>query len=226
MSDKATLNKRLAETVAWLDALYGDCGPEHGSLVIISQSKRRILKAYPLGSPDQLVEAAKKMQSHEGCYAKINPMDIDKIRRRSNYAIGNQSEVQTIVSLHLDVDAGKEGYLSRNAAKWAINQMPLKASMIINSQHKKGGFHAYWLLQPHLITDEKDRSRCHAIAKRWQDRLKELCVGKLDSTSNLDRVLRCVGVPRVDGDLVTCESCDFGSRPKLEDVVSALGAIE
>ena len=103
---------------------------------------------------------------------------------------------------------------------WAIDQMPLKPTVIINSDSGERGLHCYWLLnEPHVIADEDDRKRCHDISKAWQRRLREFCGGKLDGTANLDRVLRCVGVPRLDGGMVTCHSADFSRLYALDDFV-------
>lgn len=203
-----------------LDALYSKCDTRHGALVIVSACKRKIAKAFPLGSSKLLVEAAKIMTETAGSYYKVNPMDYGAIQQRTGetkrHVVGSQSEVNSIVSIHADVDAGKPGYLSRNAALWAIGQMPIKPTIIINSG--SGGFHCYWLLSdPQIVRSEDDRNRWHTLSKKWQAKLRGFCGGMLDSTANLDRILRCVGSTRADGLEVTCESCDFSLLYRMED---------
>lgn len=213
---------RLAETAGWLDALYGRCRADDGYLVVVASSRRSVLSVHPLGDGRHLVEAAKSMQGHPGCYAKINPMDYRAMHARARETgrpvVGKQSEVRSIVAMFADVDAGKgEKYVSRSHALWAIRQMPLRPTMIVNSA-TGGGLHVYWLLnKPHRIQGKSNRERIAELSRRWQERLRELLGGKLDNTSNLDRVLRCVGVPRLDGDLVSCEEADFRAAYRMED---------
>ena len=210
----------MHEAAAMLDALYSKCDTRHGALVIVSACKRRIIKAFPLGSSRLLVEAAKVMTDHPGSYYKVNPMDYGAIQQRTGetkrHVVGNQSEVNSIVSIHADVDADKPGYLSRSAALWAIGNMPVKPTITINSG--SGGFHIYYLLRdPWLIRSEEQRAKWAALSKAWQAKLREMCGGMLDSTANLDRILRCVGSTRDDGRQVTCESCDFSRLYEMKD---------
>lgn len=200
---------KLANTAAWLDLLYGRCDESHGQIVIVSSSRNKLAGLHPVGDGNRLVVAAREMQNHPGCYIKVNLMDTAAMKRRftetGKPVIGKRDEVKTIVSFHLDVDCGKDGkYVSRSHALWALDAMPKPPSLIVNSKQEEGGFHAYWILDaPHRIADDADRKRCQKISSDWNKRLKALCAGKLDSTANLDRVLRCVGVPRLDGSLVT-----------------------
>ncbi|WP_182865024.1 hypothetical protein [Stieleria mannarensis] len=200
------------ETAAWLESLYGNCTADDGEIVIVEPSKRKLLSVHPVGSGDALVDAAKALAGKEGHYLKINLMDAQAMRERSRregkgrFLTGNLSEVKTIVSLHLDCDAGKSSrYHSREAMLWILGQMPHKPTLIVNSDGSDGGFHAYWILErPHRIADDDDRERVKGIAKRWEQRLNNLADGKLDSTANIDRVLRVVGQRRTDGNLVFC----------------------
>jgi hypothetical protein len=210
----------IAETAAWLDTLYGRCRPVDGFLVVIASCRRKIVGVFPMGDPAELVRAAKLMHEHPGCYAKINPMNyaamLSRAKQSGKSVVGNKDEVQSIVSFHLDVDAGKSAkYPSRPKAIWAVRQMPIPPTMIINSGGANGGFHVYWVFEkPHQI---EDREYVQSIAKKWQDQLKRHCDGRLDSTCNLDRVLRCVGVPRKDGRHVMAEECDFSNTYELAD---------
>lgn len=217
------LQVELSNTCAWLDTLYHNAGPDDGELVVIAPSKNRVVSAHRTTSRG-LVAAAKAMHNHPGCYAKINLMDYAAMCRRSaetgKPVVGKQSEVRSIVSIHLDVDAqkGKGKYATRRHVLWCISEMPLRPTLVINSNGDAGGFHCYWCLRkPYRISDDECRRNAAMIARSWQDRLASLLKGKIDSTSNLDRVLRCVGVPRLDGGRVCLESCDFDALYDLHD---------
>ena len=207
---------RLSETAAWLDALYGKCKSEDGDLVIVSSNRRKVVKSLPVGS---LVAAAKAMQKAPGCYLKINLMDYAAMRSRSKYAVGGITEVKSIVSVHLDVDAGKSNkYVTRRHALWAMESMPKPPTLVVNSGGSDGGFHAYWILK-RAVAVQGIQSRVQKNLENWNSRLKELCGGKLDKTCNLDRILRCVGVPREDGLEVVCEYYEPSREYDLDELV-------
>lgn len=188
----------FANTVAWLDLLYSRASEGDGEVIAVAASRRRLIGDFATDG-ESLVKCAESLHANHGCYLKINLMDSAAIRRRGRGAVGNRSEVRSIVSFHCDVDAGKAGkYPARSTALWAIGQMPLRPTLVINSNGTTGGFHAYWCLErPHRIED--DRDKVQEISKRWQEVLRSFLGGMLDNTSNIDRVLRCVGVTRKDG---------------------------
>lgn len=217
------------ETAAYLEALYGRCTPDDGEIVFVAPSKRQLVSVHPVGCGDALVSAAKAMGGKDGCYIKINLMDADAMRERSKredkgrFITGNLSEVKTIVSFHLDCDAGKSSkYHSRGAMLWILSQMPHKPTLIVNSDGHDGGFHAYWMLdKPHRIKDADDRQRMKDAAKRWEQRLNSLADGKLDATANIDRVLRVVGQYRTDGNLVFAHDYEPGRVYSLDQLEAA-----
>ena len=200
---------QTGELAAWLDALYGNCRSDDGSLVFITPDKKQIHTVGPVGA---LVELAEVLVTQRNLYLKINPMDADGMRERSiregkgRHIVGNACEVKTIVSFHLDCDAGKSSkYHSRDEMLWILDRMPHPPSLIVNSDGNAGGFHAYWILRnPHRIVDDADRQRISGAAKRWEQRLNTLANGKLDSTADICRVLRVVGLHRSNGNLVSC----------------------
>ena len=216
----------MTETAAWLDALYGHCSKDLGEIIFVSPCKRRTVFADHVGSQKDLIKAAEAIDGKAGHYLKINLMDgyamLDRSKREKKgwYIVGNKSEVKTIISFHLDVDAGKsDKYLSRGEALEALDKMPREPSMVINSDGDTGGFHAYWLLQePFKIERDGDRDFISELAVRWQNRLNKLAGGKLDATANIDRVLRVVGQPRCDGGMVTCHEYHDDRRYSLRDL--------
>jgi len=194
-------------TEAYLYSLYLRCGIDAGSIVVTT-------KSHPVGCYrlDQIDLATQAIQSQPDTYIKVNLMDAEAMKARlaekrqeNRFAqvVGTANEVKTIVSLHLDVDADKPGYLDRDTTLRRLDEMPVKPSMIINSNSFYGGFHAYWFLaNPYKIACEDDREFIKTIALRWQARLRTLLDGKLDSTANIDRVLRAVGSRRSNGNNV------------------------
>ena len=219
----------IAETAAWLDLLYSGCTADDGQLVVVHSSKRYPVAIHTVGTGKDLVEAATDMHNHVGCYLKINLMDWEMMEERRRIeqkaaVVGGINEVKTIVSIQLDVDAGKSSrYVSRRHALHALDRMPFPPSLIINSNGDNGGFHAYWVLEkPYRIPSVAKRKQLQKVAAAWNDKLKELCNGKLDSTSNLDRVLRVVGVPRTDGGKVCLHSYDPSRLYDLNDFRKAV----
>jgi hypothetical protein len=222
------MTREIAETAAWLDALYGHCGSDDGQLVVVAASRNRVASVHRVDGGRSLVAAAHAMHREPGSYLKINLMDYAAMCQRAKETgkpvVGNQAEVKTVVALFADVDAGKgDKYAGRRAALWAMSQMPHRPTLIVNTNGNRGGFHCYFLLaKPHRIEGSDDRVRLAGIAKSWQGKLKRLIgekmnAGSVDSTANLDRVLRCVGVPRLDGGRVCVESCEWSRRYRVRD---------
>ena len=207
--------RATVETMAFFDAIFGRCRPGDGEIVIVSPRRNAVIEMNPLGQSIDLVRSARVAHAFPGCYFKTQPMDGAAIEDRSaserKNCVGGRDEVRSIVSFCLDVDAGKsKKYPSRKHAIWAMDNMPHKPSLIVNSGGQDGGFHATWLLRkPHNIAG--DRDEIQSIANRWCDLLKERMGGRLDRTSNLDRVLRVPGVPRSDGKRVDL----FRYQPEL-----------
>lgn len=218
------MSVELANTAAWLDTLYGRCEKQHGELVFIAASRNKIHSVCDLEHMT-LVDAAKTVVGKPGLYVKINPMNYAAMKERGKKerksVVGGIAEVQTIVSLHIDVDAGKSSkYVTREHALWAIDQMPHKPTLIANSNGDKGGFHCYWCLaEPYRIPNTTIREKINVLSTEWNKRLKTLCSGKLDSTGNIDRVLRVFGGKRTDGGVVSLHSYEPTNLYKLKDFV-------
>ncbi len=100
-----------------------------------------------------------------------------------------------------------------------LDRMPRKPSLIVNSDGDEGGFHAYWILaKPFRIKSDDDRVYVQKLAKRWQNKLIALAGGKLDSTANIDRVLRVVGQARSNRNLVSCHAYDPARLYSIRDL--------
>ncbi|MCO8123419.1 hypothetical protein NHH03_16840 [Stieleria sp. TO1_6] len=206
-----TSTVRAGETAAWLDALYSRCRPDDGEIVFAGKSKRQWVGHCDTGSGN-LARAASQLAGRLDIYAKINLMDWDAIQARSErdgkgrWIVGTKNEVKTVVSFHLDCDAGKnDDYHSREKMLEILNLMPVPPSLIVNSDGDRGGFHSYWILKiPYRIKSDRERQYISQLTGRWQRHLNTLADGKLDATANIDRLLRIVGQPRSNGNSVTC----------------------
>lgn len=214
----------LAETVAWLDLLYEDVMPGDGELVVVAANRITLIGMFDLTSGVGVMKAARAIQASPGCFYKVNLMDGQAIRARQKATgkpvVGRRDEVKSIVSFHLDVDAGKSSkYVRRGHALWALDAMPCPPTYVVNSNGDDGGFHAYWILEERLrIKDAEHLQAIQEQANRWQNRLAELCGGKLDSTSNLDRLLRPPGVQRDGGEYVWTHSFQTQNKYQISDL--------
>ncbi len=202
----------------YLHALYGRCEPlvTMGQIVVVASDRKTRMGIF---SVDQLVELAEFVQGRE-CFIKINLMNAKRMLERSDYAIGRADEVSEIVSIHLDIDANKPGYGSREEMLAALNAMPVPPSLVVNSNGTNGGLHGYWLLRcPHLIRDEADRARIATIAQRWLNHLRKLAGQRIDGTANGDRLLRPIGSIRSSGNAVSCHEYHPERLYELNDFV-------
>jgi len=218
----------------YLQILYGKCRDDDGHVVVVDPCRYRQLAVH---LPSEIRLAARRVASSPSCFVKVNLMDAEAMARRRAerekregkrcFVVGSTAEVRTIVSFHLDVDAGKsDKYHSRDRVLTALSLMPHPPSLIVNSNGPSGGFHVYWLLdQPHRIKDETDRERIKMLARRWQKHLAGLMRGSdetkaapLDVTANLDRLLRPAGSRRDSGHVVTIFRHDAAARYSIEDL--------
>jgi len=203
-----------AAAEAYLWTLYSRCDPADGEIVLVDSTARRPIGFYPVTDLDRL---ATDIRLNPGCFIKVNLMDGEAIAARQaekvrqdgfGWTVGRIAEVKTIIGLHLDVDAAKsEKYLTREQAIACLKAMPVEPTLTVSTDGDNGGFHSYWSLQkPVRIESEADRKQWQSTALRWQNRLKEIALdvgGKsIDSTANIDRVLRPVGSLRVSGNRV------------------------
>jgi hypothetical protein len=209
----------IAETVAWLDLLYGKCTQADGTLIAVNGDPVRRFAGYSIGAPTDLVEAARHLHYKPGLFLKVNLYDWDRVSSRSRGATGRLSDVQTVVAFALDCDANKEGYAGREVMLAALSDMPKQPTLIVNSDGEAGGFHAYWIFkEPIRLIDDQHRPQVSTLATRWQERLRELAGDDLDSTADLARMLRVVGSLRASGRRVTTHSYDPSREYTLEDL--------
>lgn len=200
----------------YLTALYAGC--DHGHIVFVEPCRSKVSAVFDVMRLDLAAQHIER--EPRDLFLKVNVMDHDKTRARRPHGIGGKQEVAAVVSIHLDVDAGKnDKYLTPTKMLEALDAMPLVPSVIVQTNGDDGGFHAYWLLeQPHYIADEHDRQQVQDIATRWQAELEQLVKpGTLDSTANIDRILRPVGSLRKSGKRVQAMLWNPARRYRLED---------
>lgn len=209
----------------YLAALYGRCATNDGEIVLVDASKCRPIGFYRIDEPDRVASAIDRAGE---CFVKVNLMDAARTKQRQaektrqggfGYAVGNRAEVKTIIGFALDLDAGKRAeYPTREEAIKACDRMPKRPTLIVDSDGPQGGFHVYWLLaSPHRIESEEDRTWWSKAAHRWQERLRANVLalsGKaVDSTANIDRLLRPVSSLRQSGQRVDAfrfDPCFYG----------------
>ena len=199
---------------------------------------------YPPGTPGELLAYVKKpfarrfgvaanldayarqimaLDATQDVYGTINSLDGRSIRQRGPYTRGEESEVVAVVALVADVDAaGKEGhdYPPQPRILQALQDMPLRTSIIVVSGRADGGLHVYWLLlTPFLIQTDEDRDRIKRISREWQRLLKaKLAPYELDSTFDLVRVLRPIGTTNKKyGNTVSALLFQPDRRYRIED---------
>ncbi|QDV25955.1 DnaB-like helicase C-terminal domain-containing protein [Aureliella helgolandensis] len=199
----------------YLHALYGNCS--RGQVVFVKPCRNQVSAVFNI---DQLDLAARHVELEPtDLFIKVNPIDYDRVKQRNLHGIGSEKEVEAVVSLHFDIDAGKPGYATQQDMLAALDTMPLSPSAIIQSDGDDGGYHVYWLLdEPHYIFDDENRMRCAAISGRWLEELRICAKGaKVDSTANLDRLLRPVGSIRKSGNTVAPLFINSDRRYKLQE---------
>jgi hypothetical protein len=110
---------------------------------------------------------------------------------------GGKADVLLLTSMWLDVDIKGPGHKEANLpatideAAAVIELCPLSPSVIVKTG---GGLHAYWLLTEPLEVPLGQHEKTNSIFKTWQKRIinaaKSKWGYKIDSTANIDRVLR------------------------------------
>jgi hypothetical protein len=179
----------------YLDALYPPGTPGDLLAYVKQPFIRRFGVAANLDAFARQIEA---LDAQHDVYLTINALDGQAIRSRGTHKRGTEEEVKAVVALVADVDAaGKDGHNYPPQAKilQALDNMPLRTSIIVASGRPDGGLHCYWLLlERFLIETHEDRTRIKELSKGWQRLLKsKLSPYELDSTFDLVRVLRPIG---------------------------------
>ena len=171
----------------YFQTLYSRCTRDDGH-IFLTQGPSKILHRF---RADEWQLAASATENSKPNYIKYNLQDGDAVGAGS---VGKSSTVKTVVSLGLDVDAGKQQFHSRDHVLTVLNRLACPPTMIVNSAGDTGGFHCYWVFEkPIRIQDEMEREFLASTFKSFEDMLREKLDGKLDSTANLDRLLRPAG---------------------------------
>ncbi len=203
-----------------LDALY----PAGTAGELLAYVKDPFIRRFGVpANLDAYVRHIEALDAKHDPYLTINSLDGQAIRRRGTHARGTEDEVRAVVALVADVDAaGKPGhdYPSQSRILQALENMPLRSSIIVISGRPDGGLHVYWLLMvPFLIQTAEDRDRIKHISKAWQGLLKaRLTPYELDSTFDLVRVLRPIGtINKKYGSTVSALVFQPDRRYRIED---------
>jgi hypothetical protein len=204
----------------YLRALYSSGTPGDLLAYVKEPFFRRFGVAPNLDAYARHIEA---LDANYDVYLTVNTLDGMSIRSRGAKTRGLESEVVAVVAFVADVDAvGKEGhdYPPQSFILHALEDMPLRTSIIVISGRPDGGLHVYWLLlTPFLIRTDEDRKRIKRISEQWQHLLKaKLAPYELDSTFDLVRVLRPIGtVNKKYGTLVSAMVFQPDRRYRIEE---------
>lgn len=195
-------NSATVSAFDYLSALYQDCTTGD---IVFTRGGNKVAAVF---SCTQIEDAAAFIGSYDACdlYLKVNLMDHERTVARNPHGVGGTGEVDAIVSFHLDIDCNKsEKYPTRDEALQALDSMPMKPSVIVDTNGPDGGFHAYWLLDcPIMLDDEKTRQTASQASRNWLQLLRKRLPGKtVDGTANIDRVLRPIGSMRSSGNRVS-----------------------
>ncbi len=203
-----------------LDALYPPSTPGDLLAYVKEPFIRRFGVAANLDAFARQIEA---LDAKYDVYLTVNTLDGKSIRSRGTHTRGTEEEVRAVVALVADVDAaGKEGhdYPPQARILLALENMPLRTSVIVVSGRPDGGLHCYWLLlAPFLIQTDEDRKRIKRVSEQWQRLLKaKLSPYELDSTFDLVRVLRPIGTTNKKyGSTVSAMLFQPDRRYRIED---------
>ena len=204
----------------YFKTLYSRCTREDGH-IFLTLGPSKIMHRF---KADEWQLAAAACVKDKPNYIKYNLQDGDQVGAGS---VGKSSTVKTVVALGLDVDAGKQQFHSRDHVLTVLASLDAEPTMIVNSAGESGGFHCYWVFEkPIRILDNMEREFVADTFKRFEEMLREKLDGKLDSTSNLDRLLRPAGsINEKYGEPVDVLVAD-GKYYDINDLVNCLPAEE
>jgi len=206
----------------YLDALYPPGTPGE----LLANVKRPFVRRF--GRASDLPRFAHRIRQVDAAgldvYLSVNTLDGQSIRSRGAATRGTEAEVVAVVGLVADVDAEKPGHNYPPQARilQAVEEMPLRPTLVVLSGKADGGLHVYWLFpSPFVVQGDDDRARIKAMSVGWQRLLKsKLSPYDLDSTFDLVRVLRPVGTTNHKyGVEVRCLAFDPDCRHRAEDFV-------
>lgn len=187
----------------FLNELYGYC--ESGYTYLWTKQNGRTHSWYSVTDTENLINTALRLSGEENdVFYGVGLMSQPKAAGKAA-----ADEITSIPGLWFDMDIAHEAHKrtdlpgSMEEAMEVINSIPLEPSIIVNSGH---GLHAYWLFrEPWDISVEADRRQAADLLKRFQKTIQINAAAKgwkLDSTYNLDRILRLPGTTNYKSDPV------------------------
>ena len=207
-------------TTDFLRCWFGGCNS--GSILFVRRIKKAeggsTYKAVKGFRTDQISEATAFVESFpsgDDLFIKTSTFNAEKITARMNrgeVVVGNKHELDTVLGIAMDCDAGKRDSYASQADVWvAIHQMPVPPTMVVLSGESNHGFHVYWKLsRPIKMQSAHDVELMNQRARAWRDLLCDKIAEVLssrgvvdfvkdklvDRTYGVDRVLRPVGAIR------------------------------
>lgn len=179
--------------LAFLKTMYG--GVASGYLTVWTLPDKRTA-FFPAANLEEAAAYAEKLFNSHDVYYGVGL----RAKELNPFTRGGNTDVNIIPAFWSDIDvkspAHKESALPETAeeALAFLDSLPLKPSIIVSSGN---GLHAYWLFQEALgIASEAHRRNIAAALDGWQKHVNNSARErgwKLDSTSDLARVLRIPG---------------------------------
>jgi bacterioferritin-associated ferredoxin len=180
-------------TLDFLNTLYG--GASHGFLTVWTLADKRTAFFSATETASAVSYAESRFAKHDVYFG----VGLRK-ERLGEHQRGGNDDVGVIPAFWSDIDvkgdAHKETALPETAdiALDFLNTLPLKPSIVVNSGN---GLHVYWLFDKPLgIATDAHRANIAAALSGWQKHVNAAAKErgwKLDSTSDLARVLRVPG---------------------------------
>lgn len=189
--------ERIDQATRYCNALSASCDGDDGHIVFVNDGYHYVTDVDPSGDLQAAISDVVDSGSGTQNYIKMNLIDADKRKRRSNTATGNYNEVKTVLAFGLDVDlnlkAGGEKYASFEEAMGALEAMPVPPSMIVGSG---GGLHVYWFITPTRVDDPDVKAELAAVAVAWEAAYRLELGKEIDKCSDLTRLYRIPGGSR------------------------------
>lgn len=180
------------------------------------------VKGFDTTDIEGAVKFVEGFKGSDALYFKTSAFNKEKLEKRisekKGAVVGNKHEVDTVVGIAMDVDAGKRDSYATQADVWAaIHNMPALPTMVTLSGKDDHGFHVYWKLsKPIRIISVDEVEKLNQRIRAWRGLLVDQVARVLterdvtdfkreklvDRTFSVDRVLRPVGAVRSSGDVV------------------------
>lgn len=213
------------KTSTFLNLIFERC---EGGYLVIWQYKGKKARRYAIDNADDMQAAAQFIYEHrtEALYFNVATQ-----REKGTAAKrGTKDDLFQLPFIWIDFDLDikpnkKNPYPPREHAEAALNDMPLKPSLMVATG---GGLHAYWLFDEPLdvstreLVEKWERDLTQPWLELLRDKLKRYGSYTIDGTQDITRTLRVIGTVRENGHIVDVlppsECVNAKARYAIEDL--------